>query len=90
MGKSKWKIYQVKENCFVAVIPSNNPKWKIEWHSDYEGNYGPSYYDQDRKDSVTILCFKKFDTGNEAAEYINNIERKKSFFVKDVTEGYFV
>jgi hypothetical protein len=90
MGKSAWKIYQVRESRFIAVIPPSNPKWKIEWHLDYEGNYGCSYYDDNIKDSVTLSCFKQCETGNEAAQYINDIERKKSFFVKDVTDEYCI
>jgi hypothetical protein len=75
---------------FVAVIPPSDPKWKIEWHFGREGDITDTYYDYDRKDYLAITCFKTFKTGNEAAEYINNVERKKSFFVKDVTDEYFV
>jgi hypothetical protein len=90
MGKSLWKIYQVRENLFIAVIPSSNSKWKIEWHLDYEGNYSNYYYDDGIKDHVYLSAFKQFETANAAAQYINDVEKRKSFFVKDVTDEYFI
>jgi hypothetical protein len=88
MGKSLWKIYQVGNGLFIAVIPPSNPKWKIEWHLDYEGNYVSQYYDDNIKDFVTVVCFKVFRSGEEAASYIKKIEERKNYFVSDETQTY--
>jgi len=88
MGKREWKIFHVSKDQFIAVIPPDNAKWKIEWHKTFEGLYGPQYYDDRYKSEFYLQAFRSFSSGKEAADYIKGIEERSDCFVMDVTKEY--
>jgi len=87
MGKNQWKIFRRgKDDCFY-VIEVPNDDWRFQWALDAFGDFQGWYWDKAVNDKM-VVRWKQFQTGEEAAEYIKEIDRKLDIFYFDATKEY--